>query len=220
MFYRSSLIVKCSAVSLKGLWSHPGDIGLRRVPENSPEGLRTIWRRGELAWARYLCASCRRSDQTKARSTLHSLPFPPSKLAASLIAFVVHISNLVPKINSFCQFPAYTAFHERVLDYNIDAPFPFGKAGFLKKMLTAQSLSATPRSDYCRWLSTTRNVKGTHRCLNVSYQWTLFVSQLSPPMPSIASSNSLSTQIIKQLSHQNPRLKIPTPHTLSIRLEG
>ena len=56
-----------------------------------------------------------RHVKNKARSTLHSLPFPlPSKLAAPLIAFVVHVSNMVPKTNSPAHLPAYTAFRGRV----------------------------------------------------------------------------------------------------------
>lgn len=110
-----------------------------------------------------------RHMKNMARSTLHNLPFPlPTKLAASLIAFVVHVSNMVPKINSRGHHPAYTAFRGRVPDYNVDAPFPFGTAGFLQKAQTAQSNSAIPRADYCLWLGTTRNMKGTHRCLNLS----------------------------------------------------
>ena len=106
--------------------------------------------------------------KNKARSTLHSLPYSlPSKLAVHLIAFVVHTSNMVPKVNSPGHLPAYTAFKGRAPNYKIDAPFPFGTAGFLQRAQTVQSNSMIPRADYCVWLGTTRNLKGTHRCLNL-----------------------------------------------------
>ena len=49
--------------------------------------------------------------KNKARSTMYSLPYSlPSKLAAALIAFVVHAANMVPKINAVGHLPAHTAF--------------------------------------------------------------------------------------------------------------
>ena len=110
-----------------------------------------------------------RHIKNKARSTLHSLPFPlPTKLAAALVAFVVNIFNMVPKLNSPGHLPAYTAFRGRVPNYILDAPFSFETAGFLQKAQGPMSSSAAPRADYCLWLGTTRNQKGTHRCLNLS----------------------------------------------------
>ena len=110
-----------------------------------------------------------RHVKNKARSTLHSLPFPlPSKLAAALIAFVVHLSNMVPKANSPGHTPAYTSFRGRVPNYKLDAPYPFGTAGFLQKAPGPLTNTAASRADYCLWLGTTRNQKGTHRCLSLS----------------------------------------------------
>ena len=110
-----------------------------------------------------------RHVKNKARSTLHSLPFPlPSKLTAALIAFVVHLSNMVPKANSPGHTPAYTSFRGRVPNYKLDAPYPFGTAGFLQKAPGPLTNTAAARADYCLWLGTTRNQKGTHRCLSLA----------------------------------------------------
>ena len=81
-----------------------------------------------------------RHVKNKARAILHSLPFPlASALAAALITFVVHTSNMVPKINAAGHYPAHSAFTGRVLGYKTDAPYPFGQAGLLQK---AQSHSS------------------------------------------------------------------------------
>ena len=109
-----------------------------------------------------------RHIKNKARSVLHSLSFSlASKLAAALIAFVVHTSNMVPKVNSVGHYPAHAAFTGRVPSYTRDAPHSFGQPGFLQKAQHAQSNSAAPRGDYCIWLGTTHNISGTHRCLNL-----------------------------------------------------
>ena len=109
-----------------------------------------------------------RHVKNKARSTLHSLPYTlPSKLAVHLIAFVVRTSNMVPKVNSPGHLPTHTAFKGRVPNYKIDAPFPFGTTGFLQRAHALQSNSVIPRADYSVWLGTTRNLKGTHKCLNL-----------------------------------------------------
>ena len=110
-----------------------------------------------------------RHIKNKARSTLYSLPYPlPSRLAAALIAFVVHTANMVPKHNSPGHLPAYTAFRGRAPSYKVDAPHAFGTTGFLQKPLGTLSNTSAPRADYCLWLGTTRNLKGTHRCFNLS----------------------------------------------------
>lgn len=109
-----------------------------------------------------------RHIKNKARSVLHSLSFPlASKFAAALIAFVVHTSNMVPKINAVGHYPAHTAFTGRVPRFTRDAPYAFGQAGFLQKAQHSQSNSAAPRGDYVIWLGTTHNISGTHRCFNV-----------------------------------------------------
>ena len=109
-----------------------------------------------------------RHIKNKARSTLHSLPFPlPSKLAAALITFVVHTSNMVPKVNAVGHFPAHTAFLGRIPNAAKDAPYAFGTAGFLQRASGPTSNSAAPRGDYCIWLGTTHNLAGTHRCFNI-----------------------------------------------------
>lgn len=74
---------------------------------------------------------------------------------------------MVPKVNSPGHLPACTAFKGRVPNYKIDAPYAFGTAGFLQRAPTHQSNTAQPRADYCIWLGTTCNLKGTHKCLNV-----------------------------------------------------
>ena len=109
-----------------------------------------------------------RHVKNKARSTLYSLPFPlPSRLAPALIAFVVHTVNMVPKQNAPGHLPAYTAFRGRSPSYKTDTPFAFGTTGFLQRAQGSLSNTAAPRADYCLWLGTTRNLKGTHRCLNL-----------------------------------------------------
>ena len=111
-----------------------------------------------------------RHIKNKARSTLYSLPYPlPSRLAAALIAFVVHTANMVPKHNAPGHLPAYyTAFRGRAPSYKIDAPHSFGTTGFLQRPLGPLSNTSAPRADYCLWLGTTRSLKGTHRCFNMS----------------------------------------------------
>jgi Reverse transcriptase (RNA-dependent DNA polymerase) len=109
-----------------------------------------------------------RHVKNKARSTAHSLLFPLSgKLIAALMAFVVHTSNMIPKVNAIGHFPAHTAFLGRVPNLAKDAPFAFGTAGFLQRASGPSSNSAAPRGDYCIWLGTTHNLAGTHRCFNI-----------------------------------------------------
>jgi hypothetical protein len=109
-----------------------------------------------------------RHIKNKARSTLHSLMYPlPSKLASALIAFVVHTSNMVPKVNAVGHLPAHTAFLGRVPNLAKDAPFAFGTAGFLQRASGPSSNTAAARGDYCLWLGTTHNLAGTHRCFNI-----------------------------------------------------
>ena len=104
-----------------------------------------------------------RHVKNKARSTLYSLPYPlPSRLAAALIAFVVHTINMVPKHNAPGHLPAYTSFRGRAPSYKTDAPYAFGTAGFLQRAPGPLSNTAASRADYCLWL------KGTHRCFNLS----------------------------------------------------
>jgi Reverse transcriptase (RNA-dependent DNA polymerase) len=91
----------------------------------------------------------------------------PSRFAAALIAFVVHTANMVPKVNAVGHLPALTAFTGRVPSFIRDAPYQFGQAGFLQRVKGPTSNSASPRGDYCLWLGTTRNIAGTHRCLNL-----------------------------------------------------
>ena len=102
-----------------------------------------------------------RHIKNKARSTMYSLPYSlPSKLAAALIAFVVHTSNIVPKVNAVGHLPAHTAFMGRVPNFSRDAPYAFGTAGFLQRVQGPLSNTAAPRGDYCIWI-------GTTRCLNL-----------------------------------------------------
>ena len=109
-----------------------------------------------------------RHVKNKARSTLYSLPFPlPLRLAPALIAFVVHTANMVPKSNAPGHLPAYTAFRGRTPSYKVDAPHAFGTSGFLQRAPGTHTNTAAPRADYCIWLGTTRNLKGTHRCFNL-----------------------------------------------------
>ena len=64
---------------------------------------------------------------------MYSLPYLlPSKLAAALIAFVVHTANMVPKVNAVGHLPAHTAFMVRIPNFSKDAPHAFGTAGFLR----------------------------------------------------------------------------------------
>ena len=110
-----------------------------------------------------------RHIKNKARSTLYSLGYKlPNRLASALIAFVVHTSNMVPKINSVGHQPAHSAFLGRVPNFKRDAPHPFGIAGFLQRTHSPGYNSAAPRGDYCIWLGTTHNLAGTHRCLNLT----------------------------------------------------
>ena len=110
-----------------------------------------------------------RHVKNKARSTLYSLPFPlPLRLAPALIAFVVHTANMVPKCNAPGHLPAFTAFRGRTPSYKVDAPHAFGTSGFLQRASGTHTNTAAPRADYCIWLGTTRNLKGTHRCFNLS----------------------------------------------------
>ena len=62
-----------------------------------------------------------RHIMNKARSTMYSLPYSlPSKLAAALIAFVVHTANMVPKVNAVGHLPAHTAFMGRIPNFPRD----------------------------------------------------------------------------------------------------
>jgi hypothetical protein len=113
--------------------------------------------------------SATRILKNKARSTLHSLRFPlPFKLVAALIEFVVHTSNMVPKVNSVGHLPAHTAFTGRVPSFSRDAPYAFGTAGFLQRAKGPTSNSSEPRGDYCLLLGTTHNITGTHRCFIIA----------------------------------------------------
>jgi hypothetical protein len=112
--------------------------------------------------------SATRHIKNKARSTLHSLMYPlPTKLASALIAFVVHTSTMVPKVNAIGHLPAHTAFLGRVPNLAKDAPFAFGTAGFLQRASGPASNTAAARGDYCLWLGTTHNLAGTHRLFNI-----------------------------------------------------
>ena len=52
-----------------------------------------------------------RHMKNKARSVVNSLSFSlASRFAAALVAFVVHTTNMVPKVNSVGHYPAHTAF--------------------------------------------------------------------------------------------------------------
>ena len=86
---------------------------------------------------------------------------------AALIAFVVHTSNVVPKVNAVGHYPAHTAFTGRVPSFTRDAPYAFCQAGFLQRPQHSQSNSVAPRGDYCIWLGTTHNLSGTNRCSNL-----------------------------------------------------
>ena len=109
-----------------------------------------------------------RHVKNKARAVLYGLQFPlPSKLAAALITYVVTIVNMVPKINSPGHLPAFTAFKGRVPNLSVDAPFPFCTTGILQRASGPSYNSSMSRGDYCIWLGTTRNLKGTHKCLNL-----------------------------------------------------
>jgi hypothetical protein len=81
---------------------------------------------------------------------------------------VVHTINMVPKHNAPGHLPAYTAFRGRAPSYKIDAPYAFGTTGFLQRAAGPLSNTAAPRADYCIWLGTTRNLKGTHRCFSLA----------------------------------------------------
>ena len=152
-----------------------------------------------------------RHIKNKARSTLHSLPFTlPSKLAAALITFVVHTSNMVPKLNSPGHIPAYTAFKGRIPDYKVDAPFPFGVAGFLQRAQSTQSNTGLPRADYCIWLGTTRNMKGTHKCLNLETLATITGDVFRPAPLTQAAINRLQ-QLAGALNHDNLGAPSPEP---------
>jgi hypothetical protein len=93
-----------------------------------------------------------RHVKKKARSTIHSLHFPlPKKFAAALIGFVVHIANMIPKVNSVGHLPAHTAFLCRVPNFTRDAPFAFETTGFLQRAPGPKSNTAASRGDYCLW---------------------------------------------------------------------
>ena len=152
-----------------------------------------------------------RHIKNKARSTLHSLPFTlPSKLAAALVTFVVHTSNMVPKLNSPGHIPAYTAFKGRIPDYKVDAPFPFGVAGFLQRAQSTQSNTGLPRADYCIWLGTTRNMKGTHKCLNLETLATI-TGDVFRPAPLTQAAITRLQQLAGALDHNNPGIPSPEP---------
>ena len=139
--------------------------------------------------------------KNKARSTLHSLPFPlPSKLAAALITFVVHTANMVPKVNAIGHLPAHTAFLGRVPNFAKDAPYAFGTAGFLQRASTATSNSASPRGDYCIWLGTTHNLAGTHRCFNIDTLREITGDTFRPTLLTAAAITRLT-----QLTNNSPR---------------
>ena len=53
-------------------------------------------------------------------------------------------------------------------DSKVDAPHAFGTSGFLQRASGTHTNTAAPRADYCIWLGTTRNLKGTNRCFNLS----------------------------------------------------
>ena len=92
----------------------------------------------------------------------------PSKLASALIAFVVHTSNMIPKVNAVGHLPANTAFLGRVPNLAKDAQFAFCTAGFLQRASGPSSNTAAARGDYCLRLGTTHNLAGTHRCFNIN----------------------------------------------------
>ena len=107
--------------------------------------------------------------KNKARSTAFSLPFTlPSKLAPALITFVTYTANMIPKANSPDHVPAYTQFTGRIPSFVKQPPHHFGQSGFLQRPKGPTSNSAAQRADYVIWLGTTRNLAGTHRCLNLS----------------------------------------------------
>ena len=107
--------------------------------------------------------------KNKARSTAFSLPFTlPSKLAPALITFVTYTANMIPKANSPDHVPAYTQFTGRIPSFVKQTPHHFGQSGYLQRPKGPASNSAAQRADYVIWLGTTRNLAGTHRCLNLS----------------------------------------------------
>jgi hypothetical protein len=56
--------------------------------------------------------------KNKARTTIDSPQFPlPNKFAVALIAFMVHLANMIPKVNSVGHLPAHTAFLGRVPNF-------------------------------------------------------------------------------------------------------
>ena len=110
-----------------------------------------------------------RHVKNKARSTVASLPYVlPTRWAATLLMFVAHTVNMVPRSSAPGHISAYTSFTGRIPSFKKHAPFAFGTAGFLQRPSGAQSNTAQPRADYCIWLGTTRNLAGTHLCCNLS----------------------------------------------------
>jgi hypothetical protein len=101
-----------------------------------------------------------RHIKNKGRSNLYSIGYKfPKRLAAALIALVVHTSNMI----SVGHQPAHTAFLGRVPNFKRDAPHPFGIAGFLQRTHSPGYNSAAPRGNYCIWIGTTHNLADTHR---------------------------------------------------------
>ena len=74
---------------------------------------------------------------------------------------------MVPEHNSLGQLPQYTAFRSRNPSYKTDTPYAFETTGFLQRAQGPLFNTAAPRADFCLWLGTTRNLKGTHRCFNL-----------------------------------------------------
>ena len=109
-----------------------------------------------------------RHVKNMARSTVHSLGYPlPPRWTCHLIAFIVCMANLIPKLNSMGSRSAYSNFTGRIPSYPTIAPFPFGITGFLQRAKTANSNSAAPRADYGIWIGTTRTSSGTHKMINL-----------------------------------------------------
>ena len=153
-----------------------------------------------------------RHIKNKARSTLHSLMYPlPSKLASALIAFVVHTSNMVPKVNAVGHLPAHTAFLDRVPNLAKDAPFAFGTAGFLQRASEPSSNTAAARGDYCLWLGTTHNLAGTHRCFNIDTLREITGDIFRPALLTDAAIAHLA-QLAGPTSHEPQPLRPPEEH--------
>ena len=155
-----------------------------------------------------------RHIKNMARSTLHNLGYPfPSRWTPFLIAFVVFLANMIPKVNSMGSISAYTNFTGRIPSYHVIAPFAFGTPGFLQRPKKTTSNSAESRADYVIWVGTTRSSSGTHRAVSLDTLQVLTGDQFVPAPLTAAAAARLTTLATGQLQPKfsPPESPLPNP---------